>query len=47
MLNFLNAQCVAEGGKISSSDGQGQFCNFMVASWTNCPPLYMTGYAKC
>ena len=25
MLNFLNAKCVAEGGKISSSDGRGQF----------------------
>ena len=37
----------AEEGKISSANGLVQFCNFMVTSWTNCPPLQMTLHAQC
>ena len=46
-VNSRSTNFGAEEGKISSANGLVQFCNFMVTSWTNCPPLQMTLHAKC
>ena len=29
----------SEGEKVSSANGRGQFCNFMVGSWSNRPRI--------
>ena len=36
---FSNPKCVAEGKKVSSANGRVQFCNFMLGSCSNRPPL--------